>query len=127
MGTPERSLKPHIVHVVYWLRVAGLENGVVNLINYLHDQFRHTVLCIADIGPLAARLPPEVRVIDLSKEFKRDHFFVWRLSRLLRKLRPDIVHSRNWAAIEAVVAAWWAGVPIRIHGEHGRTEPAPVW
>ena len=114
------------MHVVYWLRVAGLENGVVNLINFLRDEFQHTVLCIADIGPLAARLPAAVRVIDLSKELKkRDRFFVWRLSALLRKLEPDIVHSRNWAAIEAVVAAWLAGVPVRIHGEHGRTASDP--
>ena len=119
-------MKPHIVHVVYWLRVAGLENGVVNLINDLHDGFRHTVLCIADIGPLAARLPSDVRVVDLSKEFKRDRLFVWRLSIVLRRLKPDIVHSRNWAAIEAVVAAWLAGVPIRIHGEHGRTASDPM-
>ena len=124
--TSVRSLKPHIVHVVYWLRVAGLENGVVNLINFLHDRFRHTVLCIADVGPLAARLPSDVRVIDLSKEFTRDRFFAWRLSLMLKRLRPDIVHSRNWAAIEAVVAAWLAGVPIRIHGEHGRTALDPM-
>lgn len=123
---PESKLKPHIVHVVYWLRVAGLENGVVNLINVLNDRFQHTVLCIADVGPLAARLPADVRVIDLSREFRRDRLFVWRLSRLIGKLRPDIVHSRNWAAIEAVIAAWLAGVPIRIHGEHGRTASDPL-
>ncbi len=33
--------------------------------------------------------------------------------------RPAIVHTRNLAALEAVVPAWAAGVPVRIHGEHG--------
>jgi sugar transferase (PEP-CTERM/EpsH1 system associated) len=30
------------------------------------------------------------------------------------------VHSRNLAALEVQVPAWAAGVPVRIHGEHGR-------
>jgi sugar transferase (PEP-CTERM/EpsH1 system associated) len=30
------------------------------------------------------------------------------------------VHSRNLAALETLVPAWLAGVPVRIHGEHGR-------
>jgi sugar transferase (PEP-CTERM/EpsH1 system associated) len=30
------------------------------------------------------------------------------------------VHTRNIAALEAVVPAWLAGVPVRVHGEHGR-------
>jgi hypothetical protein len=35
-------------------------------------------------------------------------------------LRPAIVHSRNLAALEVAMPAWAAGVPVRIHGEHGR-------
>jgi len=30
------------------------------------------------------------------------------------------VHSRNLAALEVSAPAWAAGVPVRIHGEHGR-------
>src|SRR5262249_15601431 len=42
-----------------------------------------------------------------------------RLYRLFRRLQPAVVHTRNLAALEAVVPAWAAGVPVRIHGEHG--------
>ena len=42
-----------------------------------------------------------------------------RLLRVFKTLRPAIVHTRNLAALEAVVPAWAAGVPVRIHGEHG--------
>ena len=41
------------------------------------------------------------------------------VSRLFRELRPDIVHTRNLAPLEACVPAWLAGVPVRVHGEHG--------
>ena len=43
-----------------------------------------------------------------------------RLTRMFRELQPAIVHTRNLAALEAVVPAWAARVPARIHGEHGR-------
>ena len=39
---------------------------------------------------------------------------------LLRQLRPDIVHTRNLPTVDAQVVAAVAGVPCRIHGEHGR-------
>jgi hypothetical protein len=41
------------------------------------------------------------------------------LFRLFRKYRPDVVHTRNLAALETTLPAWLAGVPVRIHGEHG--------
>jgi sugar transferase (PEP-CTERM/EpsH1 system associated) len=41
------------------------------------------------------------------------------LVQLFRNLSPAIVHTRNLAALEACVPAWAAGVPIRIHSEHG--------
>ena len=44
----------------------------------------------------------------------------WKLFWLLRKLRPDLVHTRNLAALECQLVAWLCGVKGRIHGEHGR-------
>lgn len=41
------------------------------------------------------------------------------LFRLFREKKPAIVHTRNLAALEMAVPAWLAGVPVRIHGEHG--------
>ena len=37
----------------------------------------------------------------------------------LKRLKPDIVHTRNLGALDALVPALLAGVKIRIHGEHG--------
>jgi len=45
---------------------------------------------------------------------------MFRLLRVLRRLEPDLVHSRNWGAIEAVPAARLAGVRAIVHSEHGR-------
>ena len=42
------------------------------------------------------------------------------LWRRLRRLRPDIVHTYNIAAIDCAPIAVLAGAPVRVHAEHGR-------
>lgn len=111
---------PLVVHVVNSLAVGGLENGVVNLVNATSTRFRHVIVCMTADGPLHARLRPEVEVIVLGKRPGQDPWALLRLVRLLRRLRPLIVHSRNWPAIDAIPAARVARVPLVVHGEHGR-------
>ena len=113
---------PLIVHVVYRFGVGGLENGLVNLINRLPaHRWRHAIVAVTDVSTEFAKrvARSDVRYVALGKEpghLVRDYP---RLFRLFRELRPAIVHTRNLAALESVVPAWAAGVPIRIHGEHG--------
>jgi sugar transferase (PEP-CTERM/EpsH1 system associated) len=115
----------HVAHVVHSLQVGGLENGVVNLVNGAGPGLRHTVVCLTTAGPLRARLRPEVEVFVLGKGRGHDVRAFVRLARLLRRLRPDIVHSRNWATFDAVLAARLARVPAVVHGEHGRDVSDP--
>lgn len=116
---------PLVVHVVNSLAVGGLENGVVNLVNATSTRFRHLIVCMTADGPLHARLRPEVEVIVLGKRPGQDPWALLRLVRLLRRLRPLIVHSRNWPAIDAIPAARVARVPLVVHGEHGREVADP--
>jgi sugar transferase (PEP-CTERM/EpsH1 system associated) len=114
---------PLIVHIVYRLATGGLENGVVNLINRLPAQsWRHAVVSLTDVDPaFAARITrSNVRCIALNKGPGHGLRLYPRIVALLRELKPAIVHTRNLAALEAVLPAWIAGVPARVHGEHGR-------
>jgi len=114
---------PLIVHVVYRFAVGGLENGVVNLINRLPPQsWRHAVISLTDVdAAFAARLSSAaVRCVALHKAPGHAVRLYPRLVALLRELKPAIVHTRNLAALEATLPAWIAGVPARLHGEHGR-------
>lgn len=61
-----------------------------------------------------------MRCIALHKRPGQTWWLYPKLLKLLRELRPAIVHTRNLAALEVQPAAWLAGVPVRIHGEHGR-------
>jgi len=115
----------HVVHVVDSLAVGGMENGVVNLINALSPSIRHTVVTMSMVGPLADRLPPDVECHCIAKRPGIDIGAILKLVALLRRLRPSIVHSRNWGAFDAVPAARLARIPAIIHGEHGREAADP--
>ena len=117
------ALPPLIVHVVYRFAVGGLENGVVNLINRLPAQsWRHAVVSLTEVdAAFAARISSgAVRCIALHKAPGHAVHLYPRLFALLRELKPAIVYTRNLAALEATLPAWIAGVPARLHGEHGR-------
>jgi sugar transferase (PEP-CTERM/EpsH1 system associated) len=114
-------MRPHIVHVLHSLGVGGTENGVVNLINAQQDDLRHTVVTMTGGGALTARLPASVEVHSLGKRPGLDWATFLRLRRVLHQLAPDVVHSRNWATFDAVLAARLAKVPAIIHGEQGRS------
>lgn len=110
-----------VAHVVYRFDVGGLENGVVNLVNRLPAQrFRHAIVALTQITDFRRRIArDDVQYIALAKPPGHVARQWPALYRLFKALRPDIVHTRNLAPLEAMPAAWAAGVPVRVHGEHG--------
>jgi sugar transferase (PEP-CTERM/EpsH1 system associated) len=110
-----------VLHVVEALGVGGgVENGIANLIAHLDaTRFEHILCAVFHLGPQVERYPAErVRLVCLGQRQRRLSIQVGPLARLIRELRPSIVHSRNWGALEAVFAARLARVPA-IHSEHG--------
>jgi sugar transferase (PEP-CTERM/EpsH1 system associated) len=123
MTRPDVGARPLVVHLVYRLDIGGLENGVVNLINHLPaTAFRHAVVALTEVAPQFSRRiqRDDVELIALHKPAGHGFKLYPRLYGLFRQMRPDIVHTRNLAALECQVPAALAGVPVRIHGEHGR-------
>lgn len=116
------SKPPLIAHVIFRLGTGGLENGLVNLINNLPtEKYRHAVICMTNYTHFRERLiRDDVEVFCLDKKEGKDFLVYYRLWRLLSKLKPDILHTRNLSALEAQLPGYFAGVNCRIHGEHGR-------
>lgn len=113
---------PLIAHIIYRLDMGGLENGLINLINRIPvEHSRHAIICLTDYSEFRQRLHRnDVPVFMLNKPAGNSPLTSLKLWRLLRRLRPDIVHTRNLAALEGTLPAALAGVRSRIHGEHGR-------
>src|SRR5215510_5556951 len=108
-----------IVHALYRMGTGGTELALQKLLRGLDpERFEHIVCTITPIAstPQIAG----VRYVSLQRSNKKPGLLVWHFLRVFRAERPDVVHSRNWGAIEAIVAAKLARVPYVIHSEHGR-------
>ncbi|MBW8371341.1 MAG: TIGR03088 family PEP-CTERM/XrtA system glycosyltransferase [Thiobacillus sp.] len=112
----------HIVHVVHRFDTGGMENGMVNLFNALPpERYRHTVVALTDYSDFRHRITAQP-VAFHALHRAPGHGLGWavRLWKLLRRLKPDLVHTRNLAALEAQFVAAAAGIRATVHGEHGR-------
>ena len=116
------TARPLVMHILHRFDTGGLENGVVNLINHMPaSAYRHMVVALTDVTDFRLRLRhADVECVALHKPPGHGARLYPRLWRLLREKRPAIVHTRNLAALEMQVPAWFSRVPVRIHGEHGR-------
>jgi sugar transferase (PEP-CTERM/EpsH1 system associated) len=113
---------PLVAHIIYRLDVGGLENGLVNIINGIPEKcYRHVLICLTEYTDFRLRIKrQDVQFFALKKGEGKGLGVYVKLWRLLRKLHPDIAHTRNLAGVDCAVIAAFAGVPHRVHGEHGK-------
>jgi sugar transferase (PEP-CTERM/EpsH1 system associated) len=118
---------PLVVHLIYRLDFGGLETLLAECINHMPpEKYRHAIVCLTDFTAFAEKIKrPEVAIYALHKSSGLGlgtHLKLWKL---LRDLRPAILHTYNLSAIEYAFTATLAGVPIRVHAEHGRDVSDP--
>jgi sugar transferase (PEP-CTERM/EpsH1 system associated) len=110
-----------VLHVIDRMGVGGTEVGILKVIQGLgSERFDHRICTIRGCDENFSRSQGfEGQVYVAGRVNSGFQFLLGRLARIMREFRPDIVHSRNWGAIEAMPAARMAGVPVAIHSEHG--------
>lgn len=118
---------PLVVHLIYRFDFGGLETLVAECINRMPaGQYRHAIVCLTGYTEFARKISrDDVQIIALDKPpgaAPGTHLKLWRL---LRRLRPAVLHSYNLAAVEYACTAALAGVPVRVHAEHGRDAADP--
>ncbi len=121
------ATRPLVVHLIYRLDFGGLETLLVECINRLpENKYRHAIICLTDYTAFSKKIAdPSVEIFALHKLpglGLSTHVQIWKL---LRKLKPAILHTYNLATIEYAFTATLAAVPIRIHAEHGRDAGDP--
>jgi sugar transferase (PEP-CTERM/EpsH1 system associated) len=115
-----------IMHVLDNLGTGGTQIALANLIERMDQvRFEH-VLCgmrpldISGPNYFDIRLPQGlVRTVSLRRRAANSKAQVASLSRLIHEIKPDIVHSRNWSAIEGVIAGRLIRTRAIVHSEHG--------
>ncbi len=119
--------KSLVCHLIHRFDIGGLERVMVNCINAMQDEnYEHVVIALTEVGNFSKHLNPHVKTYQLNKKSGKDLASHWRLFKLLRQIKPDVLHTYNLAAIEYHPIAKLAGVKGNIHAEHGREVNDPL-
>lgn len=115
--------KIRVLHLLRTLGIGGAERRVLRLGSGL-DPARYEVHALSFYPVEGQALPwPAER----HHHFPMQPGFQWRrlreLAAFIRHQGFDVVHSHNWATMfYGVLAGRLAGVPVVLHGEHGRND-----
>jgi glycosyltransferase involved in cell wall biosynthesis len=115
--------KVRVLHLLHSLGVGGAERRVLRLGLGL-DPMRYDIYALTLRPTVGAVLPwpPERHTF-----FQIAPGLQWRrlfgLAKFMRQSKFDVVHTHNWATMfYGVLGARLAGIPVILHGEHGRND-----
>lgn len=113
---------PLVLHVVPCLARGGMELALARVSRALKDRGfpRHSVVCLKGEASIASEFDQDV-LIHCVHSHTHDLMLPLRLHRVLRDLRPSIIHARNWGAWPDVAMARLIGhhrVPL-VFSFHG--------
>ena len=108
-----------VAHILHSFGTGGMEKGVATLVSNSSEQMRHVIICLTQAGNSVRLLPKGTEIIELNKQPGNSIQFYRQLSKVLRQLKPDVVHTRNWGGTDGIIAARLAGIRSVVHSEHG--------
>jgi len=110
-----------VLHIVLSLEPGGMENGLVNVSRLLHNNgFDLNVCCLERVGDFAERFPDKSKIFLINKPPGISFKTVYRLSQLIKDIKPDIVHTHNFGPLIYTSLAKLISPKFRLlHGEHG--------
>lgn len=131
----DRSAQRVLMHAFSTFRLGGPQARFVQLANALGPGYRHIVVAMDNCFEAGDRLSPavswEAMPLDVIKGGTLANRGAFR--QVLQRIRPDLLLSYNWGAIEWAAANWPRVVP-QVHVEDGfgpeeasRQLPRRVW
>ncbi len=112
-------MKPAVLQVVETLEHGGAERVVVGLANSLAPASRSAICCVKRRGELVGELDPRVDCFLFDKGEGNDANVPFKLARLVRRDRFEVVHTHSWGVfLEGALAAWMTGAR-HVHTAHG--------
>lgn len=128
MAQPHRPIR--VMRIIARLNIGGPAIHVSLLTAKLGPPEFESVLVCGNIGPDEGDMSYYARGLGVTPVFipalgrelhpLRDLATLWTLYRLIRRWRPDVVHTHTAkAGFVGRLAAWLAGVPVIVHTFHG--------
>ena len=80
----------------------------------------HSIICLTHATDFRQRIErSDLPVFEIHKQDGLDIKVYGRVWEVLRQVKPEIVHTRNYGALDMLAPALLAGVRRFIHSEHG--------
>lgn len=111
----------HILHVLPGLGPGGMELAMAQVISKLDSsRMRHSIVCLKGEAEIKDRLPESTAIYCFHAR-PNEPQLPFRLAGLLRKIRPDVIHARNWGAWPDMVLGRFFVYPLIpiIYSFHG--------
>ncbi len=119
--------KTKIVHISHDLDLGGLQRVIVNICRTIdRSVFDVSVICLRGLGCFTSEIEGLGITVYLipQKKHGTDYFSFLKVAKLLRKIKPDVIHTHNTQPfIDGVIAALLCGVKRVIHTDHARSFP----
>jgi L-malate glycosyltransferase len=121
---PQGERVPHLLHIFSTFAIGGPQTRFATLANRLGAKYRHTIFALDGDLACVERLDPSLDVkamaIRLPKGGTLNLANLIRIRHRLAEIRPDVLLTYNWGAIEWVLAERWRPLGLRhIHLEDG--------
>lgn len=118
-----RSRPLKVLHLIVTLPVGGIEQRLKELvIRYCKEDFQPIVCCLRDknvVGKEIEQYGIEVIELNRMRGHRFDPLLVWRLYRLMKERKIDIVRMHEYHAnLYGRLAAQWAKVPVVVSSVH---------
>lgn len=116
--------KIKVAHLLYIIGPAGKEKGVLKIVSMMDKgKFDVDLIVLRDIVYKDLINIKDLNIITLKPVQGNSLKAIPQLREIFKKNRYDIIYTHSWnTLLEGYLAALLAGIPIKIHGEHGTFE-----
>mgnify|MGYP005834444643 CR=1 FL=1 len=113
-------MPPLLLHVFPSFETGGAQMRTVTLMNALEDRFRHSVIALNGDLSCAERIHSGVAWTSRPAPASRHPAAAaWRFRAVLREVRPSLLLTYNWGAIDALLALLPGRLCPAVHVEDG--------
>lgn len=119
--SPVGGPKKHLLHVFASFGAGGVPIRIATVLNHLPGAYRHTFVALDGNTDAAERFADTVdyTLFDAAIDKTRPLAALWRIRGLLGELRPDLLLTYNWGAVEWALVNRFTRRTRHIHFESG--------
>jgi glycosyltransferase involved in cell wall biosynthesis len=125
--------KAKIIHIIPTLGVGGAERIVIDIVKNINKrEFEATIIVLFSeiyCDEMYKKVIKEnnISVTFLNKKQGFDFSIIFKLIKIFKEIRPDVIHTHTFACIYSIFPAIFSRVPLRVHTVHSMAKKELPW